>query len=178
MRVKVKKMSEGAAVPFKTYDSDFCYDCVATSCEEVAPGVYKYGLGLAFQMERGIEGSFIGPVNFGVIDEEMLDPRTFIFSAGYDLEVCNVRLSLDFRPRSSVWKTGMVLSNCTGTIDELYRGEVSAVFYHVMPAMPKYEVGDRIGQIKLGLTLSLEFEEVEELDNSERGTGSYGSTGR
>jgi dUTP pyrophosphatase len=87
-------------------------------------------------------------------------------------------LSIDFRPRSSVWQTGMVLSNCEGTIDELYTGEVSAVFYHIMPNMPKYEVGDRIGQIKIGVTFPIEFVEVEELDKTARGEGGYGSTGR
>lgn len=71
----------------------------------------------------------------------------------------------------------MVLSNSEGTIDELYRGEVSAVFYHVMPDMPRYRVGDKIGQIKIGTTSPIEFEEVEELSETERGCGSYGSTG-
>jgi dUTP pyrophosphatase len=120
---------------------------VATSCEEIAPNVYKYGIGLAFQIEREGMPDFIN-------------------------------MDIDFRPRSSVWKTGLVLSNCTGTIDELYRGEVSAVFYHVMPAMPKYELGDRIGQIKLGMTLPMEFVEVDELSETERGAGGYGSTGK
>jgi dUTP pyrophosphatase len=72
----------------------------------------------------------------------------------------------------------MILSNCEGTIDELYRGEVSAVFYHVMPNMPRYKVGDRICQIKLGWTERLEFNEVDELDDTVRGDGGYGSTGR
>lgn len=146
MKVKIKKLTPDATVPFKTYEKDFCYDCVAVSCEEVAPNVYKYGLGLAFEIDRGCR---------------------------YDgLNVC-----LDFRPRSSVWKTGMILSNCEGTVDELYRGEVCAVFYHVMPNMPKYEVGDKIIQFKLGLTEPLSFDVVDELSETERGAGGYGSTG-
>ena len=52
LKVKIKKLVENAVIPFKTHDSDFCYDCVATSEEEIAPGVWKYGLGLAFQIER------------------------------------------------------------------------------------------------------------------------------
>lgn len=144
MKVKVKKLNDKAVIPFKTYERDFCYDVVATSCEEVAPNIYKYGIGLAFQVE---------PNSFEVF-------------------------SLDFRPRSSVWKTGMVLSNCIGTIDEPYRGEVSAVFYHVMPNLPKYEVGNRIGQIKIGTTYPIDFVEVEELDPTERNDGGFGSTGK
>lgn len=148
MKIRVKRHDDGAVVPYKTHDWDFCYDVVATSCEELAPNVYRYGIGLSFEIVRDYR-----------FDDEY-------------------RLSIDFRPRSSVWKTGMVLSNCEGTVDEIYRGQVFAVFYHVFPDMPKYEVGDRIGQIKVGVTLAVDFEEVTELSYTDRGAGGYGSTGR
>lgn len=148
MKVKVKKLNENAVIPFKTYEKDFCYDVVAVSEEEVAPNVWKYGIGLAFQIDRD--------------DLYALD---------------NVNLSIDLRPRSSVWKTGMVFSNCEGTIDELYTGEVFAVFYHVFPNMERYKVGQRIGQIKIGITTPIEFVVVDELDETERKSGGYGSTG-
>ena len=174
MKVKVKKISDKAVVPYKKYEEDFCYDVVATSCEEVAPNVYKYGIGLAFQIERGIE-EIESCVRFHTDDDTevgVIAPRKM------DMWRSPLKLSVDLRPRSSVWKTGMVLSNCEGTIDELYTGEVSAVFYHIMPNMPKYEVGDKIGQIKIGVTFPIEFVEVEELDKTARGEGGYGSTGR
>ena len=148
MKVKVKKLNENAVIPFKTYEKDFCYDVVAVSEEEVAPNVWKYGIGLAFQ-----------------IDRESLFGHRYL------------NLSIDLRPRSSVWKTGMVFSNCEGTIDELYTGEVFAVFYHVFPNMERYKVGQRIGQIKICTTMPVEFVVVDELDETERNSGSYGSTG-
>ncbi len=148
MKVKVKKLNENAVIPFKTYERDFCYDVVAVSEEEVAPNVWKYGIGLAFQIDRDS-----------------------LFGHRY------LNLSIDLRPRSSVWKTGMVFSNCEGTIDELYTGEVFAVFYHVFPNMERYKVGQRIGQIKIGTTMPIEFVVVDELDETERNSGSYGSTG-
>lgn len=148
MKVKVKKLNENAVIPFKTYEKDFCYDVVAVSEEEIAPNVWKYGIGLAFQ-----------------IDRESLFGHRYL------------NLSIDLRPRSSVWKTGMVFSNCEGTIDELYTGEVFAVFYHVFPNMERYKVGQRIGQIKIGITTPIEFVVVDELDETERNSGSYGSTG-
>ena len=148
MKVKVKKLNENAVIPFKTYERDFCYDVVAVSEEEVAPNVWKYGIGLAFQIDRDS-----------------------LFGHRY------LNLSIDLRPRSSVWKTGMVFSNCEGTIDELYTGEVFAVFYHVFPNMERYKVGQRIGQIKIGITTPIEFVVVDELDETERNSGSYGSTG-
>lgn len=149
MKVKVKKLNENAVIPFKTYEKDFCYDVVAVSEEEVAPNVWKYGIGLAFEIDRS---------------------DTFF-------AISDAKMSIDFRPRSSVWKTGMVLSNCEGTIDELYRGEVFAVFYHVFQNMERYKVGQRIGQIKIGTTTPIEFVVVDELDETERNSGSYGSTG-
>ncbi len=47
-----------------------------------------------------------------------------------------------------------------------------------MPDMPKYEVGDRVAQMKIGFTVPIEFVEVEELDETERGDGGIGSTGK
>ena len=161
MKVRIKKTNEKAVVPYKTHAEDFCYDVVATSEEEVAPNVWKYGIGLAFEIDKKRW--------LKVIEYPMQERFKLLAEAAY---------SIDLRPRSSIWKTGMVLSNSVGTIDDLYRGEVSAVFYHVFPNMPRYKVGDRIGQIKLGCALPMEFEEVDELSDTERGDGGYGSTGR
>ena len=94
MKVKLKFLTGDAKVPYKKNKTDFGYDVYATSVEEVAPNVYKYGTGLAFQID----------------DEE---------------EDC--LLSVDGRPRSSVWKTGMVLANSTATIDRDYNGEVQLI---------------------------------------------------
>jgi dUTP pyrophosphatase len=170
MKVKIKKLHKNAVIPFKTYNEDFCYDVVAVSEEEVAPNVWKYGLGFALQIERGNETLKKDVVN--------MFNRPIWTSIEFDMKRCPLNLSIDLRPRSSVWKTGMVLSNCVGTVDEEYTGEISAVFYHVMPDMPRYKAGDRIGQIKIGVTFPIEFVEVEELSETERGEGSYGSSGK
>ena len=162
MKVRFKRLHPDAVVPFKKYPEDFCYDVVATSEQEIAPNVWKYGIGLAFEIE-GKPDDLVVENEFG---KELLRIQ----------QDRKVNVSLDLRPRSSIYKTGMVLSNSVGTVDDL--GEVSAIFYHVFPDMPRYRVGDRIGQIKLGITLSLEFEEVDELGETARGDGGYGSTGR
>lgn len=44
--------------------------------------------------------------------------------------------------------------------------------------MPKYEPGDRVAQMKIGFTVPIEFVEAEELDETERGDGGFGSTGK
>lgn len=169
MKVKFKKTHPDAKEPFKKYNEDFCYDLYATSCEQIAPNVYKYGLGLAFEIDRNVQQD-LGYM-FDITSADQYLNQLMIFHN------TPIILSLDFRPRSSVWETGMVLSNCTGTVDELFRGEVSAVFYHLMPNMPRYKIGDRVVQCKLGLTLPIEWEEVEELSKTDRNENGYGSTG-
>jgi dUTP pyrophosphatase len=145
-RVKIKALNEDAMIPSKAHKDDFCYDLTATSVEEVAPNVYKYGTGIALQYD-----TYQNPD----------------FCSGFEI-----------RSRSSVWKTGMVLSNSVGTVDQGYTGELFLVFYHVMPNMPKYEVGDRIGQIKISFTSELNFVKVTEFNETERGEGGYGSSGK
>ena len=164
MKVKFKKLRENAKLPTKAHEDDFCYDVYACDCEEVAPGVYKYPLGFALQIDPNVK---IGLEQFKPVSETQAK-----FHSN-----CETLLSLDFRPRSSVWKTGMSLCNCEPTIDRGYTGEVSLFFYHVIPNMPKYEAGDRVAQMKIGLTLPIEFVEVDELEETERKDGGFGSTG-
>ncbi|NCU27775.1 hypothetical protein EOM86_13840 [Candidatus Nomurabacteria bacterium] len=168
MKVLLKKLDGRAVVPFKKHESDFCYDMTAISEEEVAPDVWCYGTGLSFEIQRGREylckkysggiyhGNFANFISFG--DSDM-------------------NLSIDIRARSSIWKTGMVLCNSVGTVDEDYRGEVKFYFYWVKKNLPRYKVGDRIGQMKIGSAFPIEFEEKDSLDDTERGVDGFGSTG-
>ena len=169
----LKASKEKSIFPFKEHASDFCYDVVATSREEVAPNVYRYGIGLAFQIDRSIEEIESGMRLLMSDDKERL-----VASSHLDMWRSPLKLSIDFRPRSSAWKTGMILANCQGTIDEDYCGEVAAIFYDLLPDMPNYEVGDKIGQIKIGATFPIEFVEVDSLNSTERGDGGFGSTGK
>lgn len=167
MKVKLIKFNENAVIPFKKHKSDFCYDCVATSCEEIAPNVYKYGLGFGLQIERDNE------VILSTINEYAGELKTVI-----DFSYSPCLLDIDFVPRSSIWETGMVLSNSKGTVDEHYTGEIFVIFYHVLPNMPKYEVGNKIIQCNIGMNFPIDFIEVSELNKTERGTGGHGSTGK
>jgi dUTP pyrophosphatase len=85
-------------------------------------------------------------------------------------------------PRSSIRKTHLHLSNSVGVIDSGYRGEIQATFKKVQGisnnALDNYKVGDRIMQIMIIPHPSIQFEEVEELNNTERGEGGFGSTGK
>lgn len=104
MKVRIKKINEKAVVPYKNYAEDFCYDVVATSEEEVAPNVWKYGIGLAFEIQGGPDD---------LVVENEFGKELLRIPQDRDWNV-----SLDLRPRSSIWKTGMVLSNSVGTMDK------------------------------------------------------------
>lgn len=83
------------------------------------------------------------------------------------------------RPRSSVSKTQYTY-NTSGIIDSGYRGELTVRFkrMHFYGASDELKVGDRIAQLMILPYPAVEFEEVTELSETERGTGGYGSTGK
>lgn len=87
-------------------------------------------------------------------------------------------LKVTLKSRSSIHKTGMILSNGVGLGDPDYRGEYKAVFYDLIATLPNYEVGDRICQMEIETITPIEFEVVEELSETERGAGGFGSTGK
>lgn len=167
MRIKLKKVSDEAVLPKQSKEGDFCYDVWAVDEEEISPNVWKYRLGFKYEIDRN-SFNFIAKI-LGcspcrpIISSDILD---------------NFSLSIDLRPRSGIYKTGMVLANSEGTLDEFFRGEAAAIFYHVIPTLPRYKKGDRVGQIKLGISIPLQFEFVDEInENTERGDGGFGHTG-
>ena len=104
------------------------------------------------------------------------DDRKIIYKLGFKLEL-EEGYSVAIRPRSSIHKKLLLLSNSPGTGDAGYKGEYMAVFYKLFPESSVYEVGDRVAQIKIEKDLEVVWEEVEELSDSARGDKGYGSSG-
>ncbi len=83
------------------------------------------------------------------------------------------------RPRSGLaLKHGIVIPNTPGTIDADYRGEICVIVMNL--GREKFEIksGDRIAQMIFAPVVRAEFLEVDSLDETERGSGGFGSTGR
>ena len=102
------------------------------------------------------------------------------YGTGLAFEIPEGYVGLVF-PRSSNHKKGVILTNCVGVIDSGYRGEVSFKFKEIALgnfSKVTYKVGDRIGQIIIMPYPQIEFVEVDELSETERGTTGYGSSGR
>jgi dUTP pyrophosphatase len=86
---------------------------------------------------------------------------------------------MQVRPRSGLAaKHGITITNSPGTIDSDYRGEICVILHNL--GVESFEVnrGDRIAQLVLGKVPRLCIEEVDELDETVRGAGGFGSTGR
>ena len=85
---------------------------------------------------------------------------------------------LQCRSRSGLASKGIVVANSPGTIDSDYRGEL-CVILHNQAHLGVYEVhpGDRIAQLVLAEVPRMKIEEVEELSETDRGEGGFGSTG-
>ena len=79
-------------------------------------------------------------------------------------------------PRSSVYKTQQILANSVGVIDSGYRGEIMLKFTRSKDEI-EYCEGDRIGQLIILPFPKIEFKEVKELTETNRGSGGFGSTG-
>lgn len=154
MQVKIKKLHTDAVIPTYAKHGDAGMDLTAVSKHYDEYGNAVYGTGLAFEIPYGYVG--------------------YVF------------------PRSSNAKKDLILSNSVGVIDSGYRGEVIFKFKRNMNVdkfenaiktnkkfitLDEYQVGDRIGQIIIMPYPRIEFIEVDELSDSERGTGGFGSSG-
>ena len=81
-------------------------------------------------------------------------------------------------PRSSMGKKGIVLGNLVGLIDSDYQGEIKVLLWNRGDNMVKIEHMDRIAQLVIVPVVQAQFEIVQEFEQSQRGEGGFGSTGK
>ena len=83
------------------------------------------------------------------------------------------------RPRSGLAaKHGITVLNTPGTIDADYRGEIKVILVNLSPTPFEIVPGERIAQLVVARHERVEWEAVEILDETDRGAGGFGSTGR
>ena len=99
------------------------------------------------------------------------------YDTGLAMEIPEGHVGFLF-PRSSVSKTNLVLANCVGVVDSGYRGPVKLRFKELNgPIGGRYKQGDRVGQLIIMPVPNFNCVEVEELTETSRGEGGFGSTG-
>lgn len=86
---------------------------------------------------------------------------------------------IDVRPRSGLaLKQGLTVLNTPGLIDSDYRGEVGVILTNLSKENQEVYHGDRVAQIVLMKSGRISWDVVEELDDTTRGIGGFGSTGK
>ena len=122
-----------------------------------------------------------GDAGLDLVATEIINKEPFqiTYGTGLAMEIPEGYVGLVF-PRSSIRKYDLSLTNCVGVIDSGYRGEIQATFrrYKGVASLIDYEVGDKIAQIIIVPYPQIEFIETDELSETERGTGGFGSSGK
>jgi dUTP pyrophosphatase len=111
------------------------------------------------------------PIVLQPLQRAMVPTGLFIaLPAGYEAQV---------RPRSGLAaKHGITVLNSPGTVDADYRGELKTILVNLSQEPFEIVPGERIAQMVIARHEQVEWEQVEELDATQRGAGGFGSTGR
>lgn len=104
--------------------------------------------------------------------------KNFVHGTGIAIEIPVGYVGLIF-PRSSISKKNMLLTNHVGVIDSGYRGEIKFAFKEIPTDGEHnlYNAGDRIGQLIIVPYPTIELDETDELSDTSRSDGGFGSTG-
>lgn len=111
------------------------------------------------------------PVSLKPLDRAMIPTGLFIeLPPGAEAQI---------RPRSGLAaKQGITVLNSPGTVDADYRGEIKVILVNLSSEVFVINDGERIAQMVIAKHEQAEWVEVEELQDSERGAGGFGSTGK
>ena len=108
----------------------------------------------------------------------ILPGETKLIHTGIALEIPEGYVGLIFARSGLATKRGLAPANKVGVIDSDYRGEIMVALYNQSSAPQTVEGGERVAQISIVPFLKAEFCEVQELSETGRGEGGFGSTGK
>lgn len=114
---------------------------------------------------RSIEAVSLGPLERRLVRTGL----RIALPQGYEAQI---------RPRSGLaLKRGISMVNTPGTIDSDYRGEVGVILINLSQETVELEAGERIAQMVIAPVAQAELVLVDDLDQTQRGVGGFGSTG-
>lgn len=111
-------------------------------------------------------------------ETSFLPNETKIVHTGIALEIPEGYVGLIYARSGLATKRGLAPANKVGVIDADYRGEIMVALFNQTQEVQKIEAGERIAQIVIAPFLKAEFEETNELSDTVRGEGGFGSTGK
>jgi len=104
--------------------------------------------------------------------------QTVFIPTGLSMEIPTGCAGLIYARSSMGAKRGLAPANKVGVIDSDYRGEIKVVLFNHSTQMQTVEPGERIAQMIITPVLTPAYEEVDELTDTDRGAGGFGSTGK
>lgn len=104
--------------------------------------------------------------------------QTVLIPTGLALAIPRGYVGLVYARSGLATRQGLAPANKVGVIDADYRGELMVSLYNHSGETRTVECGDRIAQLVIAPYLTARFQEAEELDDTERGKGGFGSTGK
>lgn len=148
--------------------------------------VYKDGDALSYQTpgSSGFDLRAIGAISASKNEINMKD-QTFSLLPSSRVMICTgivVHIpdgyEIQVRSRSSLaWKHGVSVLNSPGTVDSDYRGEIRVILHNQGTEPFLIQLGDRIAQAVVTTIVRTKFSIVENVEDTERGSGGFGSTG-
>jgi dUTP pyrophosphatase len=117
---------------------------------------------------------------FAAVEKEIIIPpnETYLVPTGYRIELPE-GYEAQIRPRSGLaLKHNIGVLNSPGTIDPDYRGEIKVILKNFGLKDFKISRGDRIAQMVIAPFIRISWEEVDNIDETDRGSGGFGHTGQ
>ena len=117
---------------------------------------------------------------YALCDEDILflPGETKFVHTGLAMEIPEGYAGLIYARSGLACKRGLAPANKVGVVDADYRGEVMVALHNHSDAVQRISAGERIAQLVVAPFLKAEFYETEELSDTVRGEGGFGSTGR
>ena len=100
-----------------------------------------------------------------------------VVSTGLAVEIPDGYFGAIFARSGMATRKGLRPANCVGVIDSDYRGEIKVVLHNDSDIIRPVQEGDRVAQLVILPYEPIEFDEVDELNDTDRGIGGFGSTG-
>ena len=173
LKVKIKKLNENAVIPTYSKNGDAGMDLVATSKWHDDNGNTCYGTGLSFEIQKGYVG-LLFPRSSNAKKDLLLSNSVGVLDSGYRGEVM-FKFKKQINNEKTVLNTIIAVQNMAEIKEDFKK--LGLLDEDDIEDFTEYQLGERIGQLIIMPYPQIEFEEVEELSETERGSGGYGSTG-
>ena len=188
IKIPIKLFNENAKIPEKAHNRDAGFDMIATS-KKVTDKYIQYGTGVGMDIPEGYVGLIFPRSSItkkdimlknsvGVIDSGYLGEISFRFGRqNYESQIYQIDIKNGDKTKPLDYLHDIKEKYDISDLDNIQYSSLSNQDEEIHKVYSEYEVGDRIGQIIFLNLPNTILVETDKLDDSERGEGSYGSSG-